>query len=558
MKMKYIVLRKLSDLFWVVSPNLFFASLILSLMTGLCYSLLIPFLIYAVASDTESEKSLALHDYSFFFSPTSNLALVFLFMCIAIITVRTVSMTMSTYLASKASSLHRLTLYKRIKNLSILQLDQIGHANLINLINIDVPRTTHAAMDIPVIWSAAVTIFGTLAYLLYLDARIFMFVCFSLGIGVVTYYVPSYFAGRYFQQYREKSDKIQKGFMGLVNGAKELKLNKTLSNKFYFEEIVEPEQLALSAQLKSSFLFVLSENYGSMISFFVIAIVVFHFPYVYELEPTEMFGILMILIYLTGPVSLILNAMNNVRQGRISLKNIKKYYPMLHSDDESGSDCICNNWSLIKIEDVGFNYPAGFSIKSINFELTLGEIVFITGGNGSGKSTLSKCLSMHYLPTEGAIFFGDQKISPKNVTSARQFISAIYSDFYLFEKVYDYDFSGDSKTVIEYLELLQLENVVSINHGSFNTTKLSTGQRKRLALLVLLLEDRPICIFDEWAADQDPVFKEIFYSHILDLLKKKNKLVIVISHDDRYFHCADRVLLMEGGQLKNIIRNNAL
>jgi putative ATP-binding cassette transporter len=105
------------------------------------------------------------------------------------------------------------------------------------------------------------------------------------------------------------------------------------------------------------------------------------------------------------------------------------------------------------------------------------------------------------------------------------------------------------EVIAQYLRLLQLEDKVQIEAGRFSTLSLSDGQRKRLALLVCFLEDKDIYLFDEWAADQDPLFKEIFYYRILADLKRENKVVVVISHDERYFQVADKVLVMEHGRL---------
>ena len=109
----------------------------------------------------------------------------------------------------------------------------------------------------------------------------------------------------------------------------------------------------------------------------------------------------------------------------------------------------------------------------------------------------------------------------------------------------------DDKTqrIQRFLHLLQLEKKVKIEDGKFSTTNLSQGQRKRLALLVALLEHRPFYLFDEWAADQDPEFKKVFYNEIIPMLKKENKIVFVISHDDAYFHLADHTLKLDYGKL---------
>jgi putative ATP-binding cassette transporter len=90
---------------------------------------------------------------------------------------------------------------------------------------------------------------------------------------------------------------------------------------------------------------------------------------------------------------------------------------------------------------------------------------------------------------------------------------------------------------------------VKVVDGAFSNRALSTGQRKRLALVVAYLEDRPFYLFDEWAADQDPSFKAVFYEQLLPELRARGKAVIVITHDDRYFDLADRLLKLDNGQI---------
>jgi putative ATP-binding cassette transporter len=149
----------------------------------------------------------------------------------------------------------------------------------------------------------------------------------------------------------------------------------------------------------------------------------------------------------------------------------------------------------------------------------------------------------------GEIYFGDLKIDHEWLNSGRQYISAILSDYYLFDRLLGSLTEVDEKLVNRYLTKLEIQRKVTVTDGKFSTLALSDGQKKRLALVVAFLEDRDIYLFDEWAADQDPVFKEVFYYNIVPELKARNKAVVVITHDDRYFHVADQVLFMEEGKL---------
>src|SRR6185369_2296345 len=131
----------------------------------------------------------------------------------------------------------------------------------------------------------------------------------------------------------------------------------------------------------------------------------------------------------------------------------------------------------------------------------------------------------------------------------RQLFSVVFSDFFLFETMLGLgDIDVDSRAR-QYIELLQLQHKVEVKDGKLSTLDLSQGQRKRLALLTAYLEDRTFYVFDEWAADQDPFFKEIFYLQLLPELKARGKTVLVISHDERYYYVADRFVKFDYGMI---------
>jgi putative ATP-binding cassette transporter len=191
-----------------------------------------------------------------------------------------------------------------------------------------------------------------------------------------------------------------------------------------------------------------------------------------------------------------------------------------------------------------------FILGAINLTFYPGEIIFIVGGNGSGKSTLVKLITGLYIPETGEIKFDNVAITEQQREWYRQQFSVVFSDFYLFENLLGLDNINLDTTTQEYLIKLQLDHKVEVKNGMLSTTALSQGQRKRLALLTAYLENRPIYIFDEWASDQDPIFKEIFYTQLLPELRDQGKTVIVVSHDDRYFHLADRVVKLDYGQVQ--------
>jgi putative ATP-binding cassette transporter len=212
--------------------------------------------------------------------------------------------------------------------------------------------------------------------------------------------------------------------------------------------------------------------------------------------------------------------------------------------------------STLTVRDIEYTYAANaggecFQLGPLSLTIKAGKIVFVVGGNGSGKSTLLKILTGLYPPSSGVLLADGVAVHLENVASFRDMISAIYSDFHLFAKLYGLADVPDA-AVRGLLARMRLEGQTSFINREFTKLTLSSGQKKRLAMIVALLEDRPICVFDEWAADQDPEFRAYFYDELLPALRQEGKVIIVVSHDDRYFHCADQVVMMEYGKIRSI------
>ena len=209
----------------------------------------------------------------------------------------------------------------------------------------------------------------------------------------------------------------------------------------------------------------------------------------------------------------------------------------------------------IEFDRVSFTYAnpggddEGFTLGPIDLSFSSGEVVFVTGGNGSGKSTLVRLLTGLYTPRSGHIRLNGRAIDDSSREQYRQHFSAVFADFYLFDRLFGVDAPSRGAEIQQYLALLGMDRKVRVLGDKFTTTALSSGQRRRLALLAAYLEDRPVYVFDEWAADQDPSYKETFYLRLLPGLRARGKCVIVITHDDRYFRFGDRVLKLEAGRI---------
>jgi putative ATP-binding cassette transporter len=240
---------------------------------------------------------------------------------------------------------------------------------------------------------------------------------------------------------------------------------------------------------------------------------------------------------------------------RVAVEKVRRLGVVLDEvEPEATSLKPIHRWKRIELRGVTHKYhregeDRGFQLGPIDMELRLGEIVFVVGGNGSGKTTLIKLFTGLYVPEQGEIHLDDQLIDADNRESYRQLFSAVFDNAVLFDRLMGLDAADLDGRAREYLRELELDHVVDVKKGVFSTTELSRGQRKRLALLTAYLEDRAIYIFDEWAADQDPVFKRLFYRKLLYDLRNSGKTVLAITHDDRYFDAADRVIKLEDGQV---------
>jgi putative ATP-binding cassette transporter len=259
-----------------------------------------------------------------------------------------------------------------------------------------------------------------------------------------------------------------------------------------------------------------------------------------------------------GPLSGVLASLSIFGRANVALEKVEEIGVSLAAatPEECPLGAMKAEGAFERLQLVGVNHSyhhekeeRNFTLGPIDLSFQPGEVVFIAGGNGSGKSTLAKIITGLYPPEAGEIRLDGKVIDDRNRDDYRQLFSAVFSDFYLFDSLIGLEKSGLDAQAREYLGQLHLDHKVKVKDGALSTTSLSQGQRKRLALLTAYLEDRPIYLFDEWASDQDPMFKEIFYTQILPELKARRKTVIAITHDDKYFELADRLVKLDCGKL---------
>jgi putative ATP-binding cassette transporter len=216
--------------------------------------------------------------------------------------------------------------------------------------------------------------------------------------------------------------------------------------------------------------------------------------------------------------------------------------------------CSWDGGYLLRLSGVTHKYvredgDGQFTLGPIDLSIRHGELVFLIGGNGSGKTTLAKVLTGLYVPEAGEIRLGNMVVTESNRSLYREQFSAVFQDFYLFDGLFGLERTEIERTACQYLSMLRLDRHVSVVDGRFSTLDLSQGQRKRLGLLIAYFENRPIYVFDEWASDQDPLFKHVFYRELLPDLTERGKTIIVISHDDHYYDPDARFVRLENGAI---------
>ncbi|REF28310.1 putative ATP-binding cassette transporter [Xenorhabdus cabanillasii] len=484
----------------------------------------------------------------------------FFAVCILFFVTKTLSEIMLSHLTQSTIYTLRLSLSNKILRAPFKKLNQFGKHGLLAMLTKDVDVFIHSFMLAPTVFGNITLIIACFGYLAWLSWQLFFILTSICLITMYIFYFLEKRPIRLMEEMREQVDKIYLNFQHLIDGSKELKLNRHKSKEF-INNVISPaakkfKQICIKAN--NNYIWVL--NAGSIVFYIVIGLMIFVVPLWLPQEPTNLMTVTLIVLFLSGPISEVIGAIPELRLAEISLKKIKRLGSELDeslSQQNNSPDPFVTEKPLsLELKDVIHHYTTDtedreFKLGPINLTISQGEIVFIVGGNGSGKTTLALLLVGLFEQEEGSIRLNGIKMDETNNEHYRQYFSAVFSNYHLFDQLLNTGANITEKAT-HYIESLNMGHKVKIVDGQFSTTDLSAGQRKRLALVSAYLEDRAIYLFDEWAADQDPVFKRIFYTELLPELKARGKTIIVISHDDAYFDIAERVIQLEDGKVKEI------
>ncbi len=464
-----------------------------------------------------------------------------------------------TVLVSGMLDQTRISIAQHVRHLNLTAFERIGRTRIDEAIGRDLQTMEETAPAIVALIYFVMQLASSALYIGYLSLLAF-------GVTIVFLIAASYFYRRSYVVAEElwkeatASETAFRSSLGhLLDGFREVKLNSRRSEDLFRNYVVARSRKVEKLRVESGHGFNYGQSLSDMFFYALMGAMVFAIPY-YISDPTVPGKITLVIVFSSGAISSIIRTLPMVARANLAAESVERLESDLRQarqiSDGAGAQDDAKLTEAIVARAIGYTYvdPQGtpaFTVGPCDVEIKAGETVFVVGGNGSGQSTLIKLLTHLYEPESGTVFWDGVAVNEANVDAYRGLFSVIFSDFHLFDRLYGLE-DVDEDELARLLVEMRLDDKVSFCDGRFSTTELSTGQRKRLAMVVALLERRPVCIFDEWAADQDPEFRKHYYDSLLPRLRAEERTIIAITHDDRYFHVADKIVWMEEGRITRV------
>ena len=455
----------------------------------------------------------------------------------------------------------RTKLVKQIIDTSVPQVDHLGSARLLASLSSDIQSITVAFVRMPELVQGVILSVGISLYLGWLSLPLLLIVMFwiAMTIWVSTILVKHVY--HHLRELRDINDLLYQDYQSIIDGRKELALNQHRAEKLYQTDFVTHAESYRKAVIKSDTFHLSAVNWSNIMMFAAIGVVFAVSSYLnIPMGVATTFSLT--ILFIQSPLLQAVGAYPTLQTAKVALDKIQSL-ELADYQPAFGTDVAIKDWHSIALTDIDYRYenndsdaaaigtiPASNILKDVNLTLRRGNVIFLIGANGSGKSTLAKIITGIFTPTTGSVQVDNQLIDSTNNADYRQLFSAIFSDQHLFKQLVGSRGSEPDMTLVtSWLHKLNLQDKVSVTDERLSTDKLSQGQRKRLAMLISVAEQKDILLLDEWAADQDPAFRRVFYQTLIPELKAMGKTLFIISHDDSYFEHADRLLLMKEGQL---------
>jgi len=446
-------------------------------------------------------------------------------------------------------------LLQQVLNTDYEQLERIGKHKIYAAISKDLSLVQNGFSMMPFFVYAITLVFSGAGYLFYLNHWLACIVVFSLLLAtVLVKYLVSIYQGKFFKD-RDLEDELYASYEQLLDGHKELLLNERRGKSMHASIMSGAALQSMQLRTLGDRYMIVSIHFMSIL-ILVLVVVVFWMIYQFDwgLSPQSAIAVAtsfsLTLIYIRQPLNMAMNQIAGFILASVSLKKIRSLN--LSEITRALPTVPALQWQTLELKNVTYKYPndsSGFALGPINLTINKGQLIFLAGHNGAGKTTLIRIILGLIRPQTGSILVDKSELTNENIRAFRQGFSAVLADFHLFDNL-DHIDSHQSELVEHWLRALDLHDKVKLEVDKFSSTDLSTGQRKRLAMVSAVAENRHTMILDEWAADQDPVFRKRFYFDLLPKLKAQGYTLIVVSHDDRYFSVADRIIYLNHGQIE--------
>ncbi len=464
----------------------------------------------------------------------------------------------SAYLLAQVSqtviSRLRVDFARRILAAPLVKLEQKG-GRLFTILIDDINLISMAVERLPAALAGAATVIGGVVYLGLISRGLTLCFLLILAGGGVCYLIPLNRIQRQLQPLREQSNRAYALLQDLHSGLKDL-LQAGRRRHAFLDRHLEPVvRRQGELQVRIRLMETIFGRWGELYLLLGLAALLFTIPF-HGLVSYPLFGsFLLVVLFMLGGLTSAIGFVGLLSRVDACLEGIKTtgidLSPLAVADPRPPPPP--SRAPVVALREVSFHYSgsagSAFVLGPINLVFDVPEIVFVVGGNGGGKSTLLKLLTGLYAPSSGAILHDSRVLDPRETGVHRELFTVVFSDSHVFEPLLGQEDTASQSEAERLLGAMRLQSRVKFADGRFSTTDLSSGQRKRLALVVALLEDRPIYVFDEWAADQDPEFRRLFYHRFLPELKRRGRLVIAITHDETYFDCADRIIRLGEGRI---------
>jgi len=446
----------------------------------------------------------------------------------------------------------------KLRHADMQDLENMGRGEIYSRITKELATITHFSPLVVDAAQGAVLVGFSLIYLYVLSKMAFLLIIGSTILASFFFLLKQREITSHTEQSTQREVELFNGLTHVLDGFKEIKLDRAKNNALmgHITNLAEQtRELKIKSGLASNFYLIFSQ----ISLYMMLGTVVFVLPHFSPTFPESVIKTTVAILFMMGSLEQMVGILPHYANINVAVRNIYALEDELDRIDERNRGLYLDeNMGFQEFQKIGFDgilfhyrdtygQPL-FSVGPLHFHIEAQETVFIVGGNGSGKSTFIKVLTGLYFPESGSIQIDDRNISFRNYAAYRNLFGGVLSDFHLFDRLYGQE-EVDEDRLNEWLRIMQLDDKTSFVDGRFTNLDLSSGQRARLALITTLMEDKPVYVLDEWAAAQDPEFRQYFYEVILADLKKEGKTTIVVSHDDRYFHIPDRILKMEYGQI---------